>query len=119
VLLDTDRRDEPQCCGVVREDPERPAFGAWVSALTRSSGLFDQIFVQWLWGKLAKAQRSSLASETHLGDDVESTLELACDLVELCVNGGSIRLGEDRPDHHRDHPAVGLWDLDKHVPRCK
>ena len=36
--------------------------GAWVSALTRSKGLFDQIFVQWLCGKLAKAQRSSLAS---------------------------------------------------------
>jgi len=31
-----------------------------ISALTRSSGLFDQIFVQWLWGKLEKARRSGL-----------------------------------------------------------
>ena len=52
----------------------------------------------------------------HVSDDVEATLELTGDLVELRFNGGSIGLGEDRPDQGRDHLAMGLWDSDQDVP---
>ena len=70
-------------------------------------------------GEAGEGQEILLGITQHCGDDIEATIELACDLFELRVDRLLVGLGEDRPDQGRGHLAMGLWDLDKHVPRCK
>jgi len=70
-------------------------------------------------GEAGEGQEILLGITQHCGDDIEATIELACDLFELRVDRRLVGLGEDRPDHRRDHLTVGLWDPDKHVALCK
>ena len=58
-----------------------------ISALTRSSGLFDQIFVQWLWGERGEGAEVLLGVFEHVSNDVEATLKLACDLGHVPPSG--------------------------------
>ena len=70
-------------------------------------------------GEAGEGQEILLGITQHCGDDIEATIELACDLFELRVDRRLVGLSEDRPDHRRDHLTVGLWDPDKHVALCK
>ena len=122
MLLDADRRDQTRRRGVVREDSDDPraALDLGVDPL---QGVVRLDLRPVALGEAGEGAEFLLGVFEHVGDDVEATLELSCDLVELCFNGGSVGLGEDRPDQGRDHLAMGLWDLgtlgpwdlDKHV----
>jgi len=70
-------------------------------------------------GEAGEGQEILLGITQHCGDDIEATIELACDLFELRVDRLLVGLGEDRPDERRDHLAMGLRHLDQHVALCK
>ena len=85
------------------------------SLLSRSSGLVDQIFFQWLTGKPVNARRALLGLAQHLLGLGELLAEHGGDDVELLVDLLGVGLGEDGANRGRDHLLVSLRDDREHV----
>jgi hypothetical protein len=86
----------------------------FTSRLSRSSGLVDQIFFQWLT-EAGEGQQVFGGGAHHLLDLRQLPAQHRRDGLELLVDVGSIRLGEDRADRSGDHFSVPAGHLGEHV----